>query len=143
MILIAPPIEGCLVNDLDAINAIVTHPGVYGEAARVPSIENVLILTVRGVAVVFGEVRDRVHEVHVAAVPESRGAVVLQELRTIRDWWWDTQPSDMLLGPVRHENAASRYLIAKLGFHRMNVLPMPGNDGIIRDYVTYRMDRPQ
>jgi hypothetical protein len=142
MILAAPPIDGCAVNDLDAINAIVTHPGVYGEIARVPSIAGVLILTIGGVLVQFAEVKPRIHESHIAIAPEWRGARAVRIMRAVRDWWWRVQPSDLMLAPIRRENARARHFAMQIGFRRMNVLPMTSNDGIVRDYVTYRMDRP-
>ncbi|GBR09440.1 hypothetical protein GLI01_23520 [Gluconacetobacter liquefaciens] len=138
-----PPIPGAALNDLDAINAVLTHPAVFGEVARLKDIGSGLIVSVPGVVVGFQEVRPRVHECHQAVIPEMRGRPALEIMRRVRDWWWATQPSDLMIAPIPEHKKPARFLMHLLGFQRIGPYRAVSNDGIEREYVAYQMERPQ
>jgi len=143
VIFAAPPIAHASVNDIDAINAVLTHPGVYGPERAIVDVEDRLIVTVPGIVVGFRTVRDRVHECHLAAVPDKRGRETVQTLRRIRDWWWESQPSDLLIGAIPDTARGARYVITATGFGRWKEINCPDARGMPQNHVIYRMERPQ
>ncbi|GBD55934.1 DUF2824 family protein [Gluconobacter wancherniae] len=135
MIFAAPSISGAAVNDINAINAVITHPGVYGEEAQ--------IVDVPGIVVGFRAVRERVHECHQAVIPEMRGKQAIAAMRQIRDWWWTTQPSDLMIAAIPDDKKSARFTMHALGFVRWGEIDAPCPDGIVRHHVTYKMERPK
>lgn len=139
---IAPP-PGASLNDIDAINAIIMHPEVYGEAGRIDAVGDRLVVTMPGVAVCFREIGTRAHECHQAVIPEMRGKAALTAMHRIREWWWETQPSDLLIGAIPDNKIPARFLMSALGFERWGEIVAPCIDGLDRKHITYRMERPQ
>ncbi|WP_264812237.1 DUF2824 family protein [Gluconacetobacter sacchari] len=116
---------------------------MYGESARLTDISKCLILTIPGIVVGFAEVRPRIHECHQAVIPEMRGWKALEFMRDVRDWWWETQPSDLMIAPIPEHKKPARFLMHLLGFQRIGLYRAVSNDGIEREYVAYQMERPQ
>lgn len=48
---------------------------------------------------------------------------------------------DVLVAIVKPENSASRRVIEKLGFTRHSVRPVLDDDGVVRDFIYYRLYR--
>lgn len=143
MIFTVPDIPGAAVNDIDSINAIITHPAIYGEAGRIADVQDRLVVTLPGIVVGFREVAPRVHECHQAVLPKMRGKEAVAAMRQIRDWWWKTQPSDLMIGPVPDNARKARFVMHALGFSRWQELEAPCSDGVTRHHVIYKMERPQ
>ncbi|MBS1072907.1 DUF2824 family protein [Gluconobacter cerinus] len=143
MIFSAPAIPGAAVNDIDAINAVITHPAIYGEAGRIADVQDRLVVSLPGIVVGFRAVKGRVHECHQAVVPELRGKAALTAMRQIRDWWWHTQPSDLMIAAIPDDRKSAKFTMHALGFVRWGAIDAPCRDGIVRHHVTYKMERPQ
>ncbi|MBS1091044.1 DUF2824 family protein [Gluconobacter sp. Dm-74] len=143
MIFTAPDMPGARINDIAAINAVITHPGVYGEEARIVDVQDRLVVSLPGIVVGFRVVRCRVHECHQAVIPETRGKEAIAAMRKIRDWWWETQPSDLMIAAIPDNRKVARFTMHALGFIRWGALDAPCPDGIKRHHVTYKMERPQ
>lgn len=136
-------IPGANINDIDAINAVITHPAIYGEAGRIVDVQDRLVVSLPGIVVGFRHVQGRVHECHQAVVPERRGREAIQAMRQIRDWWWDTQPSDLMIAAIPDDRKSARFTMHALGFVRWGEIDAPCHDGIVRHHITYKMERPQ
>lgn len=143
MIFTAPAMPGVRINDVAAINAVITHPAVYGEAGRIVDVQDRLVVTLPGIVVGFRSVRDRVHECHQAVIPKMRGKAAIGAMRQIRDWWWRTQPSDLMIAAIPDDKKSARFTMHALGFVRWGEIEAPCPDGIVRHHVTYKMERPQ
>lgn len=143
MIFTAPSLAGASVNDIAAINAVITHPAIYGEAGRIVDVQDRLVIALPGLVVGFRVVQPRVHECHQAVIPEMRGKPAIDLMRYIRDWWWQTQPSDLLIGTIPDNKRHARFTMRLLGFDRWGEIDAPCPDGVIRRHTTYRMERPQ
>lgn len=138
----ATPPEGAQINDIEAINAVITHQAVYGEIGRIVDVGDRLVVTVPGIAVCFRDRGGRVHECHQAVIPEMRGKIALTFMRNLAAWWWKTQPSDGLLGPIPEHCRAARFTMHALGFQRDHEFSGQCIDGEIRRHVVYKMERP-
>ena len=143
MIFSAPSIPGAAVNDIDAINAVITHPAIYGEAGRIADVQDRLVVSLPGIVVGFRSVQRRVHECHQAVIPEMRGKQAIAAMRQIRDWWWKTQPSDLMIAAIPDNRKAARFTMRALGFERWGEIEAPCPDGVVRHHVTYKMERPK
>ncbi|WP_418610184.1 hypothetical protein [Gluconobacter cerinus] len=142
MIMSAPSLAGAAWNDIHAINRVITHPAVYGEAAKIVDVEDRLVITLPGIVVGFRHIEGRIHECHQAVVPEMRGRAAVNAMLKIRDWWWITQPSDVVLGSIPETCKPAKFVMHALGFHRWCTHRAQDPSGIERNYVTYRMERP-
>ena len=134
---------GARINDIAAINAVITHPGVYGEEARIVEVQDRLVVSLPGIVVGFRVVRCRGPACPQAGIPERRGKEAIAAMRKIRDWWWETQPSDLMIATIPDSRKAARFTMHALGFIRWGAIDAPCPDGIERHHVTYRMERPQ
>ncbi|GBR43378.1 DUF2824 family protein [Gluconobacter roseus] len=143
MIFTIPDIPGARINDIDAINSIITQPAIYGERGRIADVQDRLVVTLPGIVVGFRTVQCRVHECHQAVVPELRGKAAIAAMRKIRDWWWETQPSDLMIAAIPDDKKSARFTMHALGFERWGEIDARCPDGIVRHHVTYRMERPQ
>lgn len=143
MIFSAPPITGASCNDVQAINRVITHPAIFGEKGRITDVQDRLVIALPGIVVGFRQVEPRVHECHQAVVPEMRGKGAVHAMRQIRDWWWETQPSDLMLGPIPDNARHARFTMHALGFSRWHELDARCPDGVVRPHVIYRMERPR
>ncbi|KXU93308.1 hypothetical protein AD928_09030 [Acetobacter cerevisiae] len=143
MIYTAPPIPGASCNDIGAINRVITHPEIYGDTGRIADVQDRLVIALPGIVVGFRQVQTRVHECHQAVVPERRGREAISIMRQIRDWWWDTQPSDLMIAPIPDSARQARFTMHALGFSRWKKFDSPCADGVTRPHVIYKMERPQ
>lgn len=143
MLFVPPLIAGASINDVDAINAVITHPDIYGEAGRIADVQDRLVVALPGIVVGFRNVQCRVHECHQAVIPELRGKEAIRAMRKIRDWWWETQPSDLMIAAIPDNRKAARFIMHALGFKRWGEIDAPCSDGVMRHHVTYKMERPQ
>ena len=143
MIFTAPDMAGARINDIAAINAVITHPDVYGEAGRIVDVQDRLVVSLPGIVVGFRTSGTRTHECHQAVVPELRGKAAITAMRQIRDWWWKTQPSDLMIAAIPDDRKSARFTMHALGFARWGEIDAPCPDGIVRHHVTYKMERPK
>ncbi|MBR0560050.1 DUF2824 family protein [Neokomagataea anthophila] len=143
MIMCAPPLPQASWNNIDAINRVITHAEVYGEHARIVDVQDRLVIALPGIVVGFREVQPRIHECHQAVIPAMRGKKALSLMRQIRDWWWEVQPSDLLVGTVPENKRQARFVMHALGFTRWGEVDAPCPDGINRRHTTYGMERPK
>ncbi len=138
----APCIKGVCINDIDAINAVITHPAIFGEAGRIIDVQDRLIVSTPSLVVGFRVVQPRIHECHQTVIPAARGKAAIDTMRQIREWWWETQPSDLLIAAIPDNKKAARFTMHALGFVRWQEFDAPCHDGITRAHVTYKMERP-
>ncbi|MBS1037215.1 ubiquitin family protein [Gluconobacter cerinus] len=143
MIFTAPDMPGARINDVAAINAVITHPAVYGEAGHIVDVQDRLVVTLPGIVVGFRALGSRAHECHQAVIPELRGKAAITAMRQIRDWWWQTQPSDLMIAAIPDDKKSARFTMHALGFVRWSEIDAPCPDGIVRHHVTYKMERPK
>lgn len=139
----AVPPEGAQINDIAAINAVIAHPDVYGEDGRIVDVEDRLVITVPGIAVCFRDRGAREHECHQAVIPEMRGKTAIAFMRNLAAWWWQTQPSDTVFGPIPDNCRSARFTMHALGFHRDHSCSALCIDGTVRQHVVYKMERPR
>ena len=143
MIFTAPDMPGAQINDIAAINAVITHPEVYGEAGRIVDVQDRLVVSLPGIVVGFRVAGTLAHECHQAVIPELRGKAAITAMRQIRDWWWQTQPSDLMIAAIPDDKKSARFTMHALGFVRWGEIDAPCPDGIVRHHVTYKMERPK
>ncbi|QQX91337.1 hypothetical protein IGS75_01455 [Gluconobacter sphaericus] len=106
-------------------------------------VQDRLVIALPGIVVGFRSVQDRVHECHQAVIPDLRGKAAITAMRKIRDWWWQTQPSDLMIAAIPDNKKAARFTMHALGFVRWDEINAPCPDGIVRHHITYRMERPK